>query len=215
MSVLIWYDSDFFPVTYDLPDDRVINYDEVLDYDKLRDGPEPRSDKQREYIQTQRELYDKNLVRLYQGFEAKLERRAEELGNMDKALAEAGQHVVQVSSDLYYDHIWHKRAREPMTDTYLQQIYCYWRDISAGLEGKDYDYLWEYVAKEHFLWGNVVHENLPVMSDVPLRRPLRRPRTGKTILEGLKENLQNGRFGTRRGPSSADEGLFRERPNGR
>lgn len=216
MSVSIWYDSEFFPVTYDFPDERVLDYNKVFDYNKLRDGPCPHSDKQRAYIQTQRELYDQNLVRLYQGFEAKLERRASELGSMDKALAEAGQLVVQLSSDLYYDHIWQKRAREPMTHTYLQQIYCYWRDISAGLaQGKDYDYLWEYVAKDHFLWRNVAYEILPVMTDVPLPRLGRRPRrTGNSILEGLKENLQNGRFGIRHSPSSADEGFFRERGNG-
>lgn len=71
---------------------------EVLDDNKHRDGPWPYSDKQREYIKIQRAIYDQNPIRLYHGFQTKLQRRAKELDDTDEVEAETGLEVTRLSN---------------------------------------------------------------------------------------------------------------------
>lgn len=121
---------------------------EVPGYNKHRDGLWPNTDLQREYIKVQRERYIKNLRYLYSGYQAKLIRRQEELGwDMAKVEAEEGPEVMAQAENLYYSHIWRKEAAHCLKSGYLSDIYYYWRDISHGLERKEYDHLWEYVAE--------------------------------------------------------------------
>ncbi|MCJ1270583.1 hypothetical protein MMC22_010480 [Lobaria immixta] len=86
---------------------------------------------------------------LYQGFQAKLFRRYEELGeDMAKVKAEAGPEVMTQANSLYYTHIWRKTPDRHVKKGYWVEIYRYWRDISYGMARKDYDHLWQYVAEK-------------------------------------------------------------------
>ena len=129
---------------------------EVPVFDKHRDGPYPTTKLQRGYIRTQTVRYDKNLVRLYRGYEAKMARRLQELeGDFVKAEAEAGLKASSQAYILHSTHVWRKDWRNldvgQKKDAYLEEIYRYWRDICHAPayrvpEYKKYDKLWEFVA---------------------------------------------------------------------
>ena len=144
----IVYDISGAPLTvyYDLTQEKP---EVPAAYNKHRDGPWPTTERQIEYIKVQRELYNKNLAQLYQGFQAKLVQRFEELGNdMAKVREEAGPQVMAQANCLYYTHIWRKTPSREIKEGYLVEIFHYWRDISHGMARKEYDHLWQYVAGE-------------------------------------------------------------------
>ncbi|MCJ1428800.1 hypothetical protein MMC29_006711 [Sticta canariensis] len=152
MEVIRLTDPALCTRVYDLSGPAVINLKivnvDVPVYNKHRDGAWPSTEEQRAYIKTQTARYDRNLIRLYQGWQAKMTRRCNELGDMEKAKADAGPKVVRQANILYYDRIWRKCGPRKMTKSYIVEIYHYWRDISHVLIRKQFDHLWEYVAEK-------------------------------------------------------------------
>lgn len=135
--------------SYDFPTEEVPPPPSILEaYNKHRDGGWPTTDRQRQCIKLQKDLFAKNVLRLYRGFQIKFQQRLHALGgDKEKAKAEAGAEVMAQYEQIYWTQIWEKDFETPKREpTYLVDLYRYWRDISSIAARMEYDRLWEYVA---------------------------------------------------------------------